>query len=99
MARKTTGSYYTSLHLIDELIKTALKPVVDEKLARAENKEVALLSVKVCDTACGSGAFLIAANNYLARELARLYILTRRNRQTGKSRRQQERCFSTASME
>lgn len=73
MARKTTGSYYTSLHLIDELIRTALKPVVDEKLAGAKNKEAALLSVKVCDPACGSGAFLIAANNYLARELARLY--------------------------
>jgi len=47
MSRKTTGSYYTSLDLIGELIKTALKPVVQEKIAGAKNKEAALLSVKV----------------------------------------------------
>ena len=34
--------------------------------------EKALLSIKVCDPACGSGAFLIAANNYLAKELAKI---------------------------
>jgi len=72
--RKTTGSYYTHTRLIDELIKSALKPVVEEKLANASDKEKALLSIKVCDPACGSGAFLIAASNYLARELARLRV-------------------------
>ena len=35
-------------------------------------KEKALLSIKVCDPACGSGAFLIAANNFLGKELAKL---------------------------
>jgi hypothetical protein len=70
--RKTTGSYYTKPRLIDELIKSALKPVVEDKLAQSLDKEKALLSIKVCDPACGSGAFLIAANNYLARELAKL---------------------------
>jgi len=71
-ARKTTGSYYTSPLLIDELIKSALKPVVEDRLAKAFDKEKALLSIKVCDPACGSGAFLIAANNYMARELAKI---------------------------
>ncbi len=70
--RKTTGSYYTKHALIDELIKSALKPVVERKLVNASDKEQALLSIKVCDPACGSGAFLIAANNYLAKELAKL---------------------------
>lgn len=70
--RKTTGSYYTHPRLIDELIKSALKSVVDKKLENATDKEKALLSLKVCDPACGSGAFLIAADNYLARELAKL---------------------------
>jgi len=70
--RKTTGSYYTHPRLIDELVKSALKPVVERRLATGSDKEKALLSIKVCDSACGSGAFLIAANNYLARELARL---------------------------
>jgi len=70
--RKTTGSYYTNPRLIDELIKSALKPVVEDRLAKAVDKEKALLSIKVCDPACGSGAFLIAADNFLARELAKL---------------------------
>ncbi len=72
VARKSSGSYYTHPRLIDELIKSALKPVVDDKIANVVDKQNALLSVKVCDPACGSGAFLIAANNYLSRELAKL---------------------------
>ena len=72
VARKSSGSYYTHPRLIDELIKSALKPVVDDRIANALDKQNALLSVKVCDPACGSGAFLIAANNYLARMLAKL---------------------------
>jgi hypothetical protein len=71
-SRKTTGSYYTDRRLIDELIHSALEPVVKDRLSKASDKETALLSIKVCDPACGSGAFLIAANNFLARELARL---------------------------
>ncbi len=72
IVRKTSGSYYTSPRLIDELIKSALKPVVQDKLSKALEKEKALLTIKVCDPACGSGAFLIAANNYLGKELAKL---------------------------
>ena len=72
VARKTSGSYYTSPRLIDELIKSALKPVAEDRLSKTAEKEKALLSMKVCDPACGSGAFLIAANNFLARELAKV---------------------------
>ena len=71
-ARKTTGSYYTDKRLVDELIKTALKPVAEIKMAESEDKEAAILSLKVCDPACGSGAFLIAATNYLGKELAKV---------------------------
>lgn len=71
-ARKTTGSYYTDKRLVDELIKTALKPVAERKIAESEDKEAAILSLKVCDPACGSGAFLIAATNYLGKELAKV---------------------------
>ena len=71
-ARKTTGSYYTHPRLIDELVKSALKPVLEDRLTKSTDKEKALLSIKACDPACGSGAFLIAANNYMARELAKL---------------------------
>jgi hypothetical protein len=72
VARKTSGSYYTNPRLIDELIKSALKPVFEEKVTKASNKERGMLSIKVCDPACGSGAFLIAANNFLGKELAKL---------------------------
>jgi hypothetical protein len=71
-ARKTTGSYYTNPRLIDELIKSALKPVTERKMEESDDKEAAILSLKVCDPACGSGAFLIAATNYLGKELAKV---------------------------
>lgn len=74
--RKSTGSYYTHPRLVNELIKSALAPVLEDRLSKArdsiEEKEKALLSIKVCDPATGSGAFLIAANNYLGRELAKI---------------------------
>jgi hypothetical protein len=71
-ARKTTGSYYTDKRLVDELIKSALKPVAEKKLEECDDKEIAILSLKVCDPACGSGAFLIAATKYLGKELAKI---------------------------
>jgi len=75
-ARKLTGSYYTNPALIQELIKSALEPVINDRLENAgesiEEREKELLSIKVCDPACGSGAFLIAACNRLGSELAKL---------------------------
>lgn len=75
MERKETGSYYTKPELVDELIDSALKPVVEERVGAAESaeaKEEALLDIDVCDPACGSGAFLIAANNFLGKRLAEI---------------------------
>jgi len=76
LTRKTTGSYYTDRALIQELIKSALEPVLKDRLNNAgyttEDREKALLSIKICDPACGSGAFLIATCNRLAIELARI---------------------------
>lgn len=70
--RKTTGSYYTPSSLIHCLLDTALDPVVDERLKAAapDGRERTLLDLKVCDPACGSGHFLIAAAHRLARRLA-----------------------------
>ena len=67
--RKTTGSYYTPTALISCLLDTALDPVLDEP-AKAEDPEEALLSLTVLDPACGSGHFLIAAAQRIARRLA-----------------------------
>ncbi|MBC7246315.1 MAG: N-6 DNA methylase [Actinobacteria bacterium] len=73
--RKTTGSYYTPPQLVNELIKSALEPVLAERLGKArgrEQKERAILGIKVCDPACGSGHFLLAAARRLGKELARV---------------------------
>lgn len=67
--RKTTGSYYTPSSLVDCLLDSALDPVLDEAVA-AKDPEAALLDLKVCDPACGSGHFLVAAGRRIARRLA-----------------------------
>ena len=69
--RKLTGSYYTPDSLVQELIKSALVPVIEDRLqANPEKPRDALLSITVCDPACGSGHFLLAAARRLATELA-----------------------------
>lgn len=73
--RKTTGSYYTPDVLVQELIKSALVPVIDDRLSTASShaeKEHALLNIKVIDPACGSGHFLLAAARRLAVALAQV---------------------------
>lgn len=72
-ARKTTGSYYTPDSLVQELIKSALDPVIEARLAaRPDNPTEALLAITVIDPACGSGHFLLAAARRLAEHLAEL---------------------------
>lgn len=73
--RKSTGSYYTPPELAAQLIKTALEPVIADKLAGLSSiaeREAALLSITVCDPSCGSGHFLLAAARRLGKELARV---------------------------
>jgi len=73
--RKTTGSYYTPDALVQELIKSALIPVIDDRLSKAHGQaeqEQALLNIKVIDPACGSGHFLLAAARRLAVALAQV---------------------------
>ncbi|HLG64838.1 MAG TPA: N-6 DNA methylase [Ktedonosporobacter sp.] len=67
--RKTSGSYYTPTSLITCLLDSALDPVLDEA-ANKPNAEAAILSLKVCDPACGSGHFLVAAAHRIAKRLA-----------------------------
>ncbi|AQV92288.1 hypothetical protein BJN34_00075 [Cupriavidus necator] len=70
-ARKLTGSYYTPDSLVQELIKTALEPVIaDTVRANPERPVEALLGLTICDPACGSGHFLLSAARRLADEVA-----------------------------
>jgi hypothetical protein len=67
--RKKTGAYYTPSSLTDCLLDTALDPLLD----RADgdpDPEAALLALTVCDPACGSGHFLVAAARRIAGRLA-----------------------------
>ena len=81
--RKITGSYYTPDDLVRQILKTALIPVLEDRLAEAREgvngikeqkqaQERAILEMKVCDPSCGSGHFLVASARVLAHELAKL---------------------------
>ena len=71
--RKTSGSYYTPDSLVQELIRSALDPVIEQRVAANPAQPVeALLSMRVVDPACGSGHFLLAAARRLAERVAGL---------------------------
>ena len=80
-ARKTTGSYYTPSSLIELLLDSALDPVIDDAVKRGEQAAAGapdpseaivgeLLALTVCDPACGSGHFLVAAARRIAKRVA-----------------------------
>ncbi|EQD54603.1 type II DNA modification enzyme, partial [mine drainage metagenome] len=72
-ARKLSGSYYTPDALVQELIRSALDPVIEQRLAGSPAQPIeALLAIRVIDPACGSGHFLLAAARRLAERLALL---------------------------
>ncbi|RQR51085.1 SAM-dependent DNA methyltransferase [Burkholderia sp. Bp9125] len=72
-ARKLSGSYYTPDSLVQELIKSTLEPIIEQTLTANPREPVkALLGLTVCDPACGSGHFLLAAARRIAEEVARL---------------------------
>jgi len=70
--RKTSGSHYTPDSLVQVCLDTALEPLLGERLAgkRGPDAERAILALKICDTAVGSGHFLIGAAHRLAKRLA-----------------------------
>ncbi|MEV0093683.1 DNA methyltransferase [Streptomyces sp. NPDC050738] len=82
-SRKTTGSYYTPSSLIECLLDTTLDPVIDDAVKRGEQRATKaghpdpaddivaeLLSLTVCDPACGSGHFLVASARRIAKRVA-----------------------------
>jgi hypothetical protein len=75
--RKTSGSYYTPDSLVQGLLDSTLDPVVEEviKGKSVAEAEKAILALKVCDPAVGSGHFLVGAAHRLARHLARVRAL------------------------
>jgi N-6 DNA Methylase len=65
--RRRSGSHYTPRKLTQPIVETALRPVL-ERLGPEATPE-AILELKVCDPAMGSGAFLVEACRQLAERL------------------------------
>ncbi len=77
-ARRDSGTEYTPRVLAEEIVRYAFEPLVyspgpvdgatrDTWQVRSSTE---LLALKICDPACGSGAFLVAACRYLAERVA-----------------------------
>ncbi len=74
--RGATGAHYTPRSLTEEIVKHALDPLVflgpsdglpaDEWQLRSPQE---ILALRICDPACGSGAFLVQACRYLGDHL------------------------------
>lgn len=76
-SRRNAGAHYTPRSLAEEVVRYALEPLVyspgpHETDDRSQWQPVSsdhILDLHVADIACGSGAFLVAAARFLAREL------------------------------
>ena len=76
-SRRNAGAHYTPRSLAEEVVKYALEPLVyspgphetDDCSQWQPVSSDRILDLHVADIACGSGAFLVAAARFLAREL------------------------------
>lgn len=84
--RKGSGSFYTPHEITGQLTDAALGPLIEPLVAQAATDpagaEAALLALRVCDPAMGSGAFLVQAARTLGRGLARIRAATGRRQVT-----------------
>ncbi len=74
--RRSTGTHYTPRSLTEPIVEHTLEPLVYIGPAEGKPREEwqlrtakEILDLKVCDMACGSGAFLVQACRYLADRL------------------------------
>ena len=68
LARKATGSFYTPRSLTEFLVRRTLSPLVERKSSNQ------ILALRVLDPAMGSGAFLVAACQFLADQCEKALI-------------------------
>lgn len=66
-ARRRSGSHYTSRELAERVVEATLAPLFREMGESATPERI--LSLRVCDPAMGSGAFLLAGCRVLAKRL------------------------------
>lgn len=72
--RRTTGCYYTPDSLVELVIKTTLDGIISKTESNSSNEIEALLNLTVIDPACGSGRFLLAAANRIAKRIETIYL-------------------------
>ncbi|MBW2663081.1 MAG: N-6 DNA methylase [Deltaproteobacteria bacterium] len=73
--RSASGSHYTPDELVQPLIKHSLDHIIKDRLNSSDQnseEEKSLLSIKVCDVACGSGHILLNAARRIGTELAKV---------------------------
>ncbi len=80
--RRSTGTHYTPRSLTEPVVRTTLEPLlyagVDQGQAPAPERlrsPAEILSLKICDFACGSGAFLVQTCRYLSERLVEAWSL------------------------
>ncbi len=80
--RRETGTHYTPKSLTETIVIETLTPIVyvgpAEGLPRAKwtlKSPAALLDLKICDPAMGSGAFLVQTCRWLAERLVEAWVL------------------------
>ncbi|MCK6530348.1 N-6 DNA methylase [Myxococcota bacterium] len=71
--RRRSGSHYTPRTLTEPIVERTLGPVLDRD---GPPTPEAVLAMRICDPAMGSGAFLAAACRYLARRLVEAWART-----------------------
>lgn len=74
--RRETGTHYTPRSLTEQIVNAALEPIANLGPAEGRPRDEwvlksaeALLDIRVCDPAMGSGAFLVQACRYLGDRL------------------------------
>lgn len=66
--RRRSGSHYTPRSLTEPIVRTTLRPVLEDLGDRPLPEQI--LDLNVCDPAMGSGAFLVETCRHLADKLA-----------------------------
>ena len=89
--RRSSGTHYTPKSLTEPIVQYTLEPLV--YVGPAEGKPKSewqlksardLLDLKICDMACGSGAFLVQACRYMAERLLEAWDQAEKDAQVGK---------------
>ncbi len=82
--RKRTGSYYTPDYIVEYMLDQAVGPILQAAVADQPDdaaKVQAVLAVNVVDPSMGSGHFLVALTEYIARFLVSLSEVREAERQ------------------